>query len=101
MLADAAGGPERELAADGVFVAVGYDPANALARRLGLELTPEGYIRVDQRHHASLPGIYAAGDVQSGFKQIVTAAGQGAAAAMSIFEDLMDPYWTRRGQEQA
>ncbi|MCA1988311.1 MAG: FAD-dependent oxidoreductase [Desulfarculus sp.] len=101
VLADTAGGPERELKVDGVFVAVGYDPANALARRLGLALTPEGYIQVDERHHTSQTGVYAAGDVQGGFKQIVTAAGQGAAAAMSIFEDLMNPYWTRTRAEKA
>ncbi len=101
VLGDTAGGPERELQADGIFVAVGYDPANALARGLGLDLTPEGYIQVDQRHHTSLAGVYAAGDVQGGFKQIVTAAGQGAAAAMSIFEDLMNPYWTQPRTEKA
>jgi thioredoxin reductase (NADPH) len=37
--------------------------------------------------------VYSAGDVEGGYKQIVTASGQGAEAAMTIFEDLINPYW--------
>jgi thioredoxin reductase (NADPH) len=33
--------------------------------------------------------------VEGGYKQIVTASGQGAEAAMTIFEDLINPYWLR------
>jgi len=40
-----------------------------------------------------VPGIYAAGDVEGGYRQIVTAAGQGSGAASTIFEDLINPYW--------
>ncbi|HMK65920.1 MAG TPA: FAD-dependent oxidoreductase [Thermodesulfobacteriota bacterium] len=77
-----------------VFVAVGYDPAVQLARRIGIELTPDGYIKKDARHRTNIPGIYSAGDVEGGYKQIVIAAGQGAEAALAIFEDLANPYWT-------
>jgi thioredoxin reductase (NADPH) len=80
---------------EGVFVAVGYDPEVELAKKLGVELTPEGYIRQDSKHRTNIPGIYAAGDVEGGYKQIVIAAGKGAEAAMTIFEDLMNPYWKR------
>ena len=80
---------------DGVFIAVGYDPEVELAKKLGLELMPEGYIKVDSRHRTNIPGIYVAGDVEGGYKQIVIAAGKGAEAAMTIFEDLIDPYWKR------
>jgi thioredoxin reductase (NADPH) len=76
-----------------VFVAVGYDPSVQLARRIGIELTPEGYIKKDARHRTNIPGIYSAGDVEGGYKQIVIAAGQGAEAALAIFEDLATPYW--------
>jgi len=79
--------------ADGVFVSIGYVPTNDLARKIGVELTPEGYLKHDSRHRTNLPGIYSAGDVEGGFKQIVTAAGQGAEAALSIYEDLISPYW--------
>jgi len=80
---------------NGVFIAVGYDPEVGLAKKLGLELTPKGYIKVDARHRTAVPGIFAAGDVEGGYKQIVIAAGKGAEAAMAIFEDLIDPYWKR------
>jgi len=66
-----------------------------LAKKIGVELTPDGYIQHDAHHRTNVPGIYSAGDVEGGFKQIVTAAGQGSGAALSIFEDLMNPYWLR------
>jgi thioredoxin reductase (NADPH) len=81
------------LAIDGVFIAIGYEPAVELAQKMGLELTADGYIKQDGRHRTSRPGIYSAGDVEGGYKQIVTASGQGAEAAMTIFEDLINPYW--------
>ncbi len=87
-------GEESTLPVEGVFVAVGYAPAVELGRSLGAELTPEGYLKKDERHRTTVPGIYSAGDVEGGFKQIVTAAGHGAEAALAIFEDLMNPYWT-------
>jgi len=90
----------QALKVDGVFIAIGYLPANELAAKLGLELTPEGYIKHDSNHRTPIPGIYTAGDVEGGYKQIVTAAGQGSGAAITIFEDMMNPYWLR-DKEQA
>ena len=81
------------LAFGGVFIAIGYDPAVGLARETGLALTEEGYIKHEQ-YRTNIPGIYSAGDVAGGYKQIVTAAGHGAEAALTIFEDLINPYWT-------
>ena len=81
------------MAVDGVFIAVGYVPSVELAKKIGVELTPEGYIKHDERHRTHIPGIYVAGDVEGGYKQIVTATGQGAEAAMAVFEDLVNPYW--------
>ncbi len=80
---------------DGVFIAVGYEPAVELAGKLGLEINADGYIRHDGKHRTNLPGVYSAGDVEGGYKQIVTAAGQGAEAAMTIFADLINPYWLK------
>lgn len=88
-------GETTTLKVDGVFIAVGYVPAVDLAREIGIELTPEGYIKSDSHHRTNIPGIYAAGDVGGGYKQIVTAAGQGSEAALAIFEDLVNPYWTK------
>ena len=81
---------------DGVFIAIGYLPAVQLAKKLGVELTDDGFIKRDQHHRTNIPGVYSAGDVEGGYKQIVTAVGQGAEAAMSIYEDLMNPYWLKK-----
>lgn len=80
------------LAVNGVFIAIGYDPAVDLAQKVGLELKADGYIKHDN-YRTNIPGIYTAGDVAGGYKQIVTAAGQGSEAALTIFEDLINPYW--------
>ena len=88
-------GEVSEMATDGVFVSIGYVPSVELARKIGLELNEDGYIRNEGKHRTNLPGVYSAGDVEGGYKQIVTAAGQGAEAAMTIFEDLINPYWQK------
>ena len=81
------------LETNGVFIAIGYTPAVELAEKLGIEVTEDGYIKHDGKHRTNIPGVYSGGDVEGGFKQIVTASGQGAEAAMTIFEDLINPYW--------
>ena len=62
---------------DGVFIAIGYQPSVDLAQKIGVDLTSEGYIKHDGMHRTNIPGIYSAGDVEGGYKQIVTATGQG------------------------
>ncbi len=81
---------------DGVFIAIGYTPTVDLAVKTGIELTPEGFIKRDDHHRTNIPGIYSAGDVEGGYKQIVTAMAQGSEAAMSLFEDLMHPYYREK-----
>jgi len=88
-------GETSTLKIQGVFIAIGYAPSVELAQKIGVELTPDGYIKRDSRHRTNVSGIYSAGDVEGGYKQIVTAAGQGAEAAIAIFEDLINPYWQR------
>jgi thioredoxin reductase (NADPH) len=99
-LRDNASGKAHTRRVEGVFIAVGYEPAVELAKMLGAELTPDGYIQRDERHRTTIPGVYSAGDVEGGYKQIVTAAARGAEAAMTVFEDLVHPYW-RRGPSPA
>ncbi len=84
---------KTEFKTDGVFIAIGYEPAVELAETFGLKINEDGYIQQDGKHRTTIPGIYSAGDVEGGYKQIVTASGQGAEAAMTIFEDLINPYW--------
>jgi len=88
-------GQISEEAVDGVFIAIGYKPSVELATKLGVRLTGDGYIQHDKAHRTNIRGIYCAGDVEGGYKQIVTATGQGAAAAMTIFEDIINPYWKK------
>ena len=78
---------------NGIFISIGYKPSVSLGEKIGVKLTDEGYINHDGNHRTNIPGIYSAGDVEGGYKQIVTATGQGAAAALSIFEDMVHPYW--------
>lgn len=92
-------GEKSTMPVAGVFIAIGYEPAVGLAQKLGLELTEDGYIKRDEHHRTNVPGIYCAGDVEGGYKQIVTAAGQGSEAALSIFEDLVNPYWKNKADQ--
>jgi thioredoxin reductase (NADPH) len=96
LLHDRKTGQTTVKATDAVFIAVGYAPAVELAQKIGVELTTDGFIKRDARHRTNIPGIYSAGDVEGGYKQIVTASGQGAEAALAIFEDLMNPYWKQQ-----
>jgi thioredoxin reductase (NADPH) len=79
----------EEIEADHLFSLLGADPNSELARSLGAALSPEGYVTVDTEARTTVPGLYAAGDVTRLFShQIVTAAHEGAAAAMAIAYDL-------------
>jgi thioredoxin reductase (NADPH) len=91
----------RTMPVDGVFVAIGYVPNNELAKKLGIEMDQEGYVKVGEGHRTNVKGVYAAGDVTGGFKQIVTAVGQGAIAANAIFEDISNPYWKEKSSSSS
>lgn len=79
----------------GVFVAVGEVPSSQLAAELGLDMDQGGFIIVDRSFRTNVSFVYAAGDVSGGIRQIVAAVHGGAAAALSCFEDLMNPYYRR------
>ena len=77
-----------ELALDGLFIEVGGIPVTSLAREIGVELEQNERIRVDAGMATNIPGVFAAGDITTGsneFNQIVTAAAEGAIAALSVF----------------
>ena len=92
---DVGTGELKEITTDGVFIAIGEEPNNEVPNLLDLALDEDGYVKVDQRRATSVPGVYAAGDVTGGLKQIVVAAADGAIAATSAFEDLRSPYWIK------
>ena len=79
----------------GVFVAVGEVPSSQLAAELGVKMDPGGFVIADQSFRTNVPFVYAAGDVFGGIRQIVAAVHGGAAAALSCFEDLAKPYFSR------
>jgi thioredoxin reductase (NADPH) len=82
-LKDTVSGRSSELAADGVFMAIGHDPNTDLFKGQ-LELDADGYIQVrEPRTHTNVEGVFAAGDVTDRiYRQAVTAAGQGCKAAI-------------------
>jgi len=78
-------GVKSDLPVTGVFVAIGNDPRIELVKGQ-LDLTPEGTIAVNGRSSiTSLPGVFAAGDVvDHTYRQAITAAGSGCAAAVDV-----------------
>jgi thioredoxin reductase (NADPH) len=76
-------GDESTLAVTGVFIAIGHDPRSELVRD-AVEVDPAGYVVVDGHSTAtSLAGVFAAGDlVDHTYRQAITAAGSGCAAAI-------------------
>ena len=82
VLRDTKTGAERTLRADGLFLAIGHVPNSDLFKGR-LDLDDQGYIVADKLTRTSAVGVFAAGDVADPhFRQAITAAGTGCAAAM-------------------
>lgn len=75
-------GKEGEMQADGLFVAIGYDPNTGIFRGQ-LELDPKGYVVVKNGTESSVAGVFVAGDVHDfRYRQAVTAAADGCKALL-------------------
>jgi thioredoxin reductase (NADPH) len=82
-LKDTVTGETRELPATGLFIAIGHDPRSELVKGQ-VDLDDEGYVLVKQGStETNLRGVFAAGDlVDHTYRQAITAAGTGCAAAL-------------------
>jgi len=90
-LRDTLTGTTRLLPATGVFVAIGHDPRNELIKGV-VDLDEQGYVQVQGRSTATnIAGVFAAGDlVDHTYRQAITAAGSGCAAALDAEHHLRD-----------
>ena len=90
-LRDTVTGATRELDATGLFIAIGHDPRSELLKGQ-VDLHDEGYVLVQPGSTATnLPGVFASGDlVDHTYRQAVTAAGTGCAAALDAERYLSD-----------
>lgn len=77
-------GETKKMETDGVFIFIGHYPnSKFLVEQLAMD--EEGYVITDERYRTSVPGVYAAGEIQdSRFRQIATSVGQGTGAAMEL-----------------
>jgi thioredoxin reductase (NADPH) len=83
-LRDVVSGTQSELPVSGIFIFIGHSPNSSFLReRTDLDIDEAGHIRVNEWMETSVPGIFAAGDLrQNSARQVVTAAGDGATAAI-------------------
>ncbi len=71
-----------------VFIESRTVPAIQFAKTLNLALSSEDYILVDRSQHTSLAGVFAAGDITGGFKQVIKSSAEGAVAVLSASDFL-------------
>jgi thioredoxin reductase (NADPH) len=90
-LLDTVTGEKRELDVTGLFIAIGHDPRSELLKNQ-VRLDEDGYVLVEQPStRTNLPGVFACGDlVDHHYRQAITAAGTGCAAALDAERFLAD-----------
>lgn len=77
------------LVTDGVFIEIGSEPGIELARKLGVEMDEQNFIKVGLDQSTNISGVFAAGDITTGsnkFRQVITAAAEGALAANGVYK---------------
>jgi len=82
-LADTQSGDKRELATDGAFIFIGFDPNNKLVPA-GVKMNADGYVVTDEKCETNIPGLYVIGDLREKYaRQIVVAAADGCTVALA------------------
>ena len=82
---DTVTGEEREIKAQGYFVAIGHTPSSKLFSEAGIEVDGMGYIVRKEFTQTNIPGVFVAGDVHDHrYRQAVTSAGEGCKAALDV-----------------
>lgn len=82
-LKDVKTGEKRDLATDGFFIFIGFEPNNQLVPA-GTKMNANGYVVTDEKCETNTPGIYVIGDLREKYaRQIVIAAADGATAALA------------------
>jgi thioredoxin reductase len=74
---------------DALFVAPTFVPNSTLLAELGCELDDDGWVLVDKTGRTSVDGVWAAGNAVNPRAQVITAAGEGSAAAIALNNDLV------------
>lgn len=81
-IADTVSGQRTDLLVDGIFIAIGHDPATTFLGS-AFEKTPDGYLVVREHARTNVDGVFSAGDVHDAhYRQAITAAGFGCMAAL-------------------
>jgi thioredoxin reductase (NADPH) len=81
----------KKLKLNGLFIEIGFVPDMSLAEQLGVAIDENGFIKINQDCSTNVEGVFAAGDLTNGsnnIKQIITAASEGAIAAISVYSYL-------------
>jgi thioredoxin reductase len=78
-----------QLDADKIFFTIGQYPADDLCAQIGCERDDEGHTIVDARQQTSVLNVYAAGDITPGPQLAITAAAEGATAALAMHRSLV------------
>jgi thioredoxin reductase len=79
----------RTVPCDALFVPPRFVPNNALLFDLGCDVDDDGWVKTDDGR-TSVPGVWVAGNVANRRAQVITAAGEGSAAAIAINADLVE-----------
>ncbi len=74
-----------EISIKALFVAIGVEPQSEIAKKVGIETDEYNFIKVNKKQETNIPGIYAAGDITGGIRQVSTAVGEATTAAMNAY----------------